>query len=192
MAGTLKIADEAAFVAIRYVHGKVDLARRAEVGTAGEDALIRFLEMRWPGSTIHVAQDDDSFGYDIVFWNDKMEWHLEVKATNRRGRLVIHLSRHEHEMSLRDARWRLIVVGLDEKLQLRALATVRHPRLSARAPKDLCAESRWQSTSHQLTSNDLDPGLSFLDHPLARKDFLPSREEDAERNSGFAWMPQIL
>jgi hypothetical protein len=166
LADTLGLSSQLALLAIRRIHGRIDLALRNEIGLAGERALINTLEDRWPGSTTHVSQFDDGFGYDIAFRHESIEWHLEVKSTTRRGRLVIYLSRHEHEVGLRDPHWRLILVGLNGQLQLRTLSTARFSEIAARAPQDSHSDSKWQSTSHHLTSEDLHDGVSFLDEPF--------------------------
>ena len=162
LAVTLGLSEAVALVAVKRVHGRVELAHRDRVGMAGEQALVRLLERNWPVSTVHVSLTDDGFGYDILFRHGSLEWHLEVKSTTRRGRLVIYLSRHEHEVGLVDPSWRLIVVGLDSNLEIRALATVRRSAITDRAPKDSYASTRWQSASYQLTSKDLDLGLGFI------------------------------
>ena len=85
LAEVLGLSEQASFLAIRNVHGHIDLAERARVGLAGERALIEFLECRWPGSTTHIAEANDGFGYDVLFRHGKEHWHLEVKTTIRRG-----------------------------------------------------------------------------------------------------------
>lgn len=194
LADTLGLSDDAALLAVRHIHGRIDLAQRAQVGAAGERALIDLLESQWPGSTVHVALANDGFGYDVLFRHGNVEWHLEVKSTTRRGRLVIYLSRHEHEVGLRDSKWRLIVVGLDDQLRLQAIATVRYPTVAERGPEDLCAEAKWQSTSHQLAPRDLQCGLSFLEAPAAdlnsaTREFIQRR--NYQPHGGFAWMPTL-
>jgi hypothetical protein len=166
LADTLGISNQLALLAIRRIHGRIDLALRNRIGLTGERALIGVLENRWPGSTSHVSQFDDGFGYDIAFRHKAIEWHLEVKTTTRRGRLVIYLSRHEHEVGLRDPHWRLIVVGLDTQQLLRTLATAKFAEIAARAPRDCGNDAKWQTASHHLTMNDLQDGLSFLDEEL--------------------------
>jgi hypothetical protein len=192
LAETLGLSERVAFVAVRHAHGRIDLAERARVGLAGERALVDLLERRWPGSTTHVAQTDDGFGYDVLFRFGNVQWHLEVKSTTRRGRLVIHLSRHEHEVGLCDPDWRLVVVGLDDQLRLQAVATVRHSELFGRAPRDVCAETKWQSASHELTSKDLQQGFSFLDEPAVDQDQtavqIPSTSS-THMLKAFTWMP---
>jgi hypothetical protein len=192
LAETLGLSERVAFVAVRHVQGRIDLAERARIGLAGERALIGLLERRWPGSTTHVAQTDDGFGYDVLFRHGNVQWHLEVKTTTRRGRLVIHLSRHEHEVGLYDPDWRLVVVGLDDQLRLQAVATVRHAELFGRAPRDVCAEAKWQSASHQLKSKDLQQGFSFLDEPTIGQELtagqIPSNSS-TDILKAFTWMP---
>ena len=192
LAATLGLSERTAFASVRRVHGRIDLEQRARIGAAGELALIELLEERWPGSTIHVAKTDDGFGYDILFELRSTQWHLEVKTTTRRGRLVIFVSRNEYEVSIVDPNWRLVVVGLDDHLSLQALATVRHSELFSRAPRDLTAESKWQSASHQLTAADLRRGLSFLDALASELGMATSHGDGliAASPSSFAWMPE--
>lgn len=191
LAAELGLGDQAALSTIRQVHGRLDLEQRAAVGAAGEMALVRLLEARWPGSTVHVALTDDGFGYDIAFLLGGVEWHLEVKSTTRRGRLVIYLSRHEHEVSLRDPNWRLVVVGLRGDQSPAAVATVDHGRLCHRAPTDAHPGSHWQSVRHQVSSSDLQPGLGFLDvhRVLDRSASHQLLSAGIEAGAAFAWMP---
>jgi hypothetical protein len=189
LAASLGVSDATALLSIRQVHGRADLAERSRVGTAGELGLIAELERAWPGSTVHIAAQHDGFGYDLLLKLSHQEWHLEVKSTTRRGRLSVFLSRHEHEVALRDPNWRLVVVGLDERLAIRAVATVRYHRLVERSPADAFAESRWQSVLHHLTPADLSRGLAFLrpSQHVTECDRLIGGSNDAARP--FAWMP---
>ena len=169
LAAVLGLDDSAALLAVRQVHGRIDLAERARIGAEGEKGLAALLERRWPGSTRHVALTDDGLGYDLTFTADERTWHLEVKTTSRRGRLVLYLSRHEHEVALIDPDWRLVVVGLGGSGALGALATARHQALQGRAPQDRDPVARWESARHQLLPADLQPGLAFLG-PLELRD----------------------
>jgi len=183
------VEDSAALLIVRQLHGKVDQAARTEVGLAGELALVELLESRWPGSVRHVALTDDGFGYDIDF-RPALTYHLEVKTTNRRGRLTVYLSRHEHEVALLDPAWRLVVVGLAADGQLSALATVRHELLAARSPYDQDTFARWESVRHQLRPDDLRLGLAFLDKAeLADDDLLANGRATTGSDGVFAWMP---
>ena len=191
LASTLGVAEDAAFRSVTRLHGHVDTKERERVGRAGEAALVTLLEACWPGSTTHVSMIDDSFGYDILFRSGRSEWHLEVKATTRRGRLVIHLSRNEHEVSLRDPRWRLVVVGIDDFSRLQAIVTVPTSSIVRRAPRDEVAESRWDSVSHDLRPDDLQGGLPFLPLLPAMTDelLLALVKSGGVQRFGFAWMP---
>ena len=62
-----------------------------------------------------VALKDDGLGYDVVGPLPTAMWHLEVKSTTRRGRLVIRISRLEYEIGAMDPLWRLVIVGLDSQ-----------------------------------------------------------------------------
>jgi hypothetical protein len=195
LAETLGLSDNVALLSVRHIQSRIDLAQRAQVGLAGELALIHFLDNCWPGSTVHIARDNDGFGYDVLFRPGNVEWHLEVKSTTRRGRLVIYLSRHEHEVAMHDSKWRLIVVGLDDQLRLQAIATVRYPQIVDRAPRDVCSEASWQSTSHQLTTTDLEYGLSFLEASLTDANSFTGQfpqRRNPPSHGGFAWMPPRL
>jgi hypothetical protein len=195
LAMQLGINEMEAFAVVKQLHGKIDLEQRSRVGVAGEKALVAFLEERWPGSTDHIALTDDGFGYDVLFRHNSSEWHLEVKSTLRRGRLMVHLSRQEHEVGKLDPAWRLVVVGLDNDLRLRVIATARHPDLLSRAPVDTCHEVRWRTASHQLTSQDLEPGIPFaLDQQYGR-DCLPNAplvtSDNIFASHEFSWMPHL-
>ena len=192
LAAGLGLPQAVAMSAIREIHGRIDLEARARVGAAGELALVRLLEARWPESTIHVALTDDGFGYDIAFTLTENEWHLEVKTTKRRGRLVIYLSRHEYEVSLVDPYWRLVVVGLHDDDSPGVVATVEHERLLQRTPQEVHPEVSWQSVRLQVSTADLRPGLSFAD--------VPFQSDESDVNSllcstsppgaPFAWAPE--
>ncbi|WP_342114569.1 protein NO VEIN domain-containing protein [Pseudoduganella sp. OTU4001] len=131
----LGLQEPQSFAAIRNVHQRVDLAKRKLIGDAGELALLNILEQLWPGTTVHVASLGDGYGYDIAFKHNRREWHLEVKSTTRRGRVTVHLSRNEYEVGISDPNWRLIVIGLDARLQLKAVATLSIGQIAALAPR---------------------------------------------------------
>ena len=190
LAGLLGLSDNDAFGAIRHLQGRIDLSERSRVGLAGESALVELLEEHWPGSTTHVSQTNDGLGYDVLFCQGGKSWHLEVKTTTRRGRLVIYLSRHEHEVSVRDPNWRLVALGLDNQMRLSAIATVHHSQLLRRSPQDRYPDAQWQSARHGLTARDLQPGLSFLDPTVTGR--MPAddlRRFGREPKPTFAWMP---
>jgi hypothetical protein len=191
VAASLGLNEVSAFASVIQVRGRIDLEQRARIGNAGECELVDYLEYRWPKSTVHVAKNDDGFGYDVLFRHGEKEWHLEVKSTTRRGRLVIYLSRHEYEIGRRDPFWRLLVVGLDKQLRLQVIATVRHTMLWNRTPGDRSSQSKWQTASYELTSSDLYRGLDFLSDTDVRGPSCtePSCEFSQASGSAFAWLP---
>lgn len=192
MARALGVDSTVAFLSIRSVQARVDLVARARVGAAGEAALVELLERQWPGSTAHVALASDGYGYDVLLKLDMHEWHLEVKTTTRRGRLVVFLSRHEHEVGIVDPCWRLVIVGLDSENQVLALATVRHSLVLARTPTDSVREAAWQSVRHQLAPADLEPGLGFLrpwTGDLKATSCALLRDGRWSAQGSFAWLP---
>lgn len=176
---------------IRQVHGRIDLAERAKLGLQGEEAVVKLLEQLWPGSTFHVSKQHDGWGYDVLFRFEEVECQLEVKSTNRLGRLVIHLSRHEFEVARRSDCWLLVVAGLNDKGELAAIATVPKHTLLERAPLDTIAGTKWEGASYELRSTDLIPGISVLSNirtPSSEQSPLVSLGQPPERGP-FSWMP---
>ncbi|MEW1820391.1 DUF3883 domain-containing protein [Arthrobacter sp. NPDC080031] len=176
---------------VRRISGKMDLARRAQVGSAGEIALCALLDARWPGAINHVAETDDGFGYDITASIQEVEWHLEVKSTTRKGRLSFFLSRHEFEMGLADRHWKLLVVGLDDDLEASCIAEVDKSALKQFAPADRTTSARWESARYDLRGDQLIPGLAFL--PWREADRIAHRLLTLGTRSqrpDFAWMPK--
>jgi hypothetical protein len=193
LALSLGLSEQLAFSTVRQLQGKIDLARRELVGKAGELELVKRLEAAWPGSTNHVSLASDGFGYDIAFEHLGKTWHIEVKATTRRGRLGIYLSRNEYEVSRRDPYWRLIVVGLDNKLQLQVVATLKRSVIWSRSPRDVVSNANWQSASYQLNPGDLRRGLileaEVLERERGRDGSLLKFEAAAVQND-FSWFPK--
>jgi hypothetical protein len=190
LGNALGLQDQACFWSVRNVHRRIDLARRKLVGDAGELGLLQLLESNWPGSTEHVASIGDGYGFDIAFQHNQREWHLEVKSTTRRGRMTVYLSRNEYEVSLKDPYWRLIVVGLDANLQLKAFATLSPGHLAAAAPADRSAESKWQSASYDVARSALTNGLCLSEQPPGA---VPASRQALCLSGGgsawFDWMP---
>jgi hypothetical protein len=187
LADALNLPEVQAVLGIRHVHGKIDLAERTRVGAAGERELAALLEMTWPGSVAHRALEDDGLGYDLDFTCCGTTWHLEVKSTIRRGRLAVYLSRNEHVVAELDPAWRLVVVGLDEKEQIEALATADTETVLSRAPVDQHASTRWESARHILSTRDLEAGLSYL--PQEVLSAAPPQIAGTASQTKFDWMP---
>jgi hypothetical protein len=188
LAALLDVPEPLAWATVQQIQGHLDLAARARVGAAGELALIAALEREWPSSTDHTSLTNDGFGYDIVLNLGETRWHLEIKTTTRRGRLVIHLSRHEYDVGLVDPTWRMVVVGLDEIDEARGVATVDAATIRERAPRDVAAATSWASARYELLPTDLSPGLSFLmPGCLLDRHSVLSTANDASGH--FSWMP---
>lgn len=191
LSASLELSPNDAIAAIRQVHGKIDLEARSRVGGSGELAVVATLNQAWRDAARHVALDSDGLGYDIAVTVSEVTWHLEIKSTTRRGRLVVYLSRQEFEIGQLDPRWRLVVAGLGDDDDLAGLATVRSAVLWERAPNDHDVASRWETARYELGPTDLEPGLSFLspvpsDAPLQVRVLL---EAGSKSEDHFAWMP---
>lgn len=184
------IDEDQALLAVRRIHGRIDLALRAEVGAAGELQLAELLEKRSPGSTTHLALDHDGLGYDLACIERGTEWHLEVKTTTRRGRLVAHLTRHEHDVGRIDQTWRLVVVGLDDQHRLAALATVKKERIFDRAPREVAGGAKWETARYPFSPADLQAGLSMFGGPDNSEDAASVLFTGCTPQESFSWMPE--
>lgn len=181
LAAALGLGANEAFTAVQRAQRKFDAAALAAIGSAGELGLISLLEARWPGCAAHVAEFDDTAGYDIAVTLEGATWHLEVKSTKRRGRLAIYLSRNEFVTGVRDPRWRLVVVGLAEDSSPAAVATVDADVVRERSPHDTHETARWASARYELGATDLLPGLR-----LGENEPVTGTGDDAL----FAWAPR--
>lgn len=144
-AEALGIGSDEALAHVRRAWGRVDTAERERIGAAGEVALVRLLEVAAIGRVEHVTATSDGFGYDIALHAARYSAHIEVKATTRRGRLTVHLSRSEYEVMRRDAMWVLVAVRLTEDLEPAAIGTVASEWIAAHVPTDQGSHGRWSS-----------------------------------------------
>jgi Protein NO VEIN, C-terminal len=158
-ANMLGINPEDAVAAIRHEWGKFDATIRQHVGSTGERVLVELLATIDTVRVRHVAADSDGYGYDIAMQAPGLAVHLEVKATTRRGRLTIYLSRNEYEAMVRDPAWTLVAIRLDHELQLVALATINRNWVSKAVPIDRQPGARWQSARLEVPAEALVPGL---------------------------------
>lgn len=158
-ATALGLTPDDAFAAIRHAWGKVDTALRERVGVAGERALVELLSSAEDVLVEHVAAYSDGYGYDIAVETAAAAVHLEVKATTRRGRLTIYVSRNEFEVMVRDPTWMLIAIRLDPDLQPAALATVDRDWVNAVVPSDRGPGARWESVRLEVPPEALVTGL---------------------------------
>ncbi|MDJ0412824.1 DUF3883 domain-containing protein [Rhodococcus opacus] len=159
---TLELDVDSAFAAVQHLWGKVDAAERLRIGTAGELALIELLAATACAKIDHVAAYSDGYGYDIAVTLPGSIAHLEVKATTRRGRLTIYLSRNEFETMRKDPDWTLVIVRLDQNLKPASIATVDTGWIASAAPRDCHPAARWDLTKFDVPPEALSPGLPSI------------------------------
>lgn len=162
---------------IRTQWGKVDTARREEIGAAGELALLALLRSSLVrGATVeHVAAVSDGLGYDIAVEAPGLECHIEVKSTTGRPASSFFLSRNEYEVSRFDRRWILALVQLSPTLELQQVEEVNGAWLRAAAPVDKSPAVQWQSARFEAPSNVRVLGLAQLEELLVGPGLLSPR-----------------
>ncbi|MHC5261362.1 protein NO VEIN domain-containing protein [Streptomyces sp. UC4497] len=168
-ASALGLEDDEAFAEIRAVWGKVDTARREEIGAAGEAALVEWLTASVDGTVEHVAAVSDGYGYDIGVHAGNCSVHIEAKATVKRNRRTIYLSRNEFETMRRDPEWELVVVLLGPDLEMEQMATVLKSWIASVAPSDRSRLGRWESTRLEVPEEALEIGVPRL-APILKAD----------------------
>ncbi|MFF3646235.1 protein NO VEIN domain-containing protein [Streptomyces sp. NPDC002564] len=136
-----------------------EAARRA-IGLAGETAVLKLLALGCARRIAHVAAVSDSYGFDI----DTESWegvpaHLEVKGTTDPTRLIIHLTRHEHEVMRGDPHWLLAAVLLNGQGEALNLVSVDRDWLLQAAPVDRERTGAWESARFAVPGPALTPGL---------------------------------
>ncbi len=173
----LGLTDDEVWAAVRATSAKFDAGRRARVGLAGELALRDVLS--GVGIAVdHVSLLSDALGYDLVASCDESVWHIEVKTTTSRAELTLHLSRNEYETSIRDPRWVLVAVALDETDALLGAGCVDASVLQELAPADRASGGRWESARMRIPGAAIQEGLGFLlDCATAPDLALPSRSQ---------------
>ena len=162
MADDLGVGSDQAWKVANRIAVKVDAQARAEVGAAGELALVELLSSCLDARVQHVSTESDAYGYDIAVSGDAGIWHLETKSTTRRGRLIIYLSRHEFETARIDSDWRLVVVLLDASYAALGVATVRREWIFDVVPEDHSPLGRWESIRLSPPREALEAGLSGI------------------------------
>ncbi|MDH6281548.1 hypothetical protein M2280_002769 [Prescottella agglutinans] len=176
VAAILELDTVDAHAQVRAAWGKVNTATRAQVGLAGELALVDLLREYEHIRVEHVAAWSDGFGYDISVEGQDFSAHLEVKSTTRRGRLSIYLSRNEYETMLCDPAWSLVAVRLTDDLQPCAVASIPRAWLESQAPSDRSVHGRWESFRADVPAGVAQPGIPALAPYLGDKATTLSRE----------------
>ncbi|WAL95710.1 protein NO VEIN domain-containing protein [Streptomyces sp. Je 1-369] len=161
-AKALELTADEAFAHIQSVWGKVDTARREQIGLAGELTLVELLTAEVPARIEHVAAHSDGYGYDIAVHANKASAHIEAKATMRRGRLTLYLSRNEYETMRRDPAWQLVAVRLTADLALLSVATVPREWIVAQVPVDPGLYGRWESCRLEVPPEVPEKGIPAL------------------------------
>lgn len=161
-AEALGLSAGQAFTRIRSVWGKVDAEARSRFGSAGEAALVQLLRQSISVPVDHVSKRSDGYGYDIVVAGAGSEVHIEAKATRRRSRIDVHLSRHEYETMTSDPSWQLVVVRLTEDLQPEAVCSVNHRWINENVPQDQSAGGRWESCRLSVPPAEVVNGIAVL------------------------------
>ncbi|MEU6319212.1 DUF3883 domain-containing protein [Streptomyces sp. NPDC047009] len=158
----LEVPTDQAFAATLAAWGKVDTSERERVGAAGEEALVELLAASLNARIEHLAAVADGYGYDLAVHGPDASFHIEVKATTRRSRATIYLSRNEYETMCRDPQWRLVLVRLSPELAVAGLATVPRDWITANAPVDRRPEARWESCRLDVPQGQVEAGVDWL------------------------------
>ncbi|MFH9265210.1 DUF3883 domain-containing protein [Streptomyces sp. NPDC017546] len=141
-----------------------DDERRKAIGTAGERCLLALLREAGLTAVEHVSAVSDAFGYDIAALTPSGERiHLEVKATTDPTRLVVHLTRHEHDVMNADPGWIMGAVLIGVRGEALSVATVSRSWLLSAVPHDRSSRGRWESARLVVPYQALKPGLIMED-----------------------------
>ncbi|GGK78305.1 hypothetical protein Sme01_23090 [Sphaerisporangium melleum] len=159
---TLGLSPQETLAAVRAAWGKVDTSIRENIGSAGEQALVRLLRDLNSLSVTYVAEYADGLGYDVAVAGDGIRLNLEVKATTRRGRLTVYVSRNEFEVMLSDPHWRLVVVLVGQERKAEAIGTVRADWIMQHVPRDASSLGRWESTRFDIPPTAVHKGIVEL------------------------------
>lgn len=153
------------------IGAKLDLERRSRIGHLGEVALVEYL--RSTGFEVeHLSLQSDGLGWDVLVRDGHFEAHVEVKSTTSRARLRIYLTRNEYEVSLRDDRWSLALLLIDESGALLRIAHSPKQTFVKLVPVDSHGGGRWESCRLDLSPKDLQRGLVPELRTRARDDVL--------------------
>jgi hypothetical protein len=147
----------------------VDASRRAELGEAGEEAVVsacrkQLLDLGAEAAAAavrRVSLVSDELGFDVVAPRlDGSVRRLEVKATRSTAAAVrVTVTRHEVDTGRKDPDWRLVVarVGRDEEPAI--LGHMAATSLEPLLPEDSHDAGRWQAARLRLAVAGLVPGL---------------------------------
>ncbi|MEV7007267.1 DUF3883 domain-containing protein [Streptosporangium sp. NPDC051022] len=163
MAGeVLGLDPRETLAAVRAAWGKVDTTSRQEIGSAGEQALVRLLQDLGCLAVSYVAEYADGLGYDVAVDDEGFRLNLEVKSTTRRGRLTLYLSRNEFEVMLTDPQWRLVIVLVGTGKEADAIGTLDGRWITHHVPADTSSLGRWESVRFDVPADVVQNGIPDL------------------------------
>jgi hypothetical protein len=156
-AGTVGMPETEAWERTLALGRKIDLERRARIGSLGELAIVEHLAGM--GCAVrHVSLESDQLGWDVFASFRGATKHLEVKTTTSNARLRVYLTKQEYQVSLGDPAWMLMVALISDEGQLICYAHVDSSAISSAVPVDSGTHGRWESCSIDLSPEHLTPG----------------------------------
>ncbi|SPT60527.1 protein NO VEIN domain-containing protein [Actinomadura madurae] len=161
-AEVLGLSSAQAFQRIHISWGKVDAESRSKLGAAGEAALVDLLDESVSAQIDHVSQRSDGYGYDIEVQGELCRLHIEAKATYRRQRIVVYLSRHEYETMVYDPAWQLVVIRISGNGEAEAVCSVSAKWIKENVPQDRGVGGRWESCRLSIPPTQARSGIVRL------------------------------
>ncbi|MBE1532976.1 hypothetical protein H4W34_002809 [Actinomadura algeriensis] len=161
-AAILGLSELQAYQEVHAVRGKVDAVERSRIGTAGETALAELLSSSTAAKIEHVAAHSDGYGYDIAVHAGLRSLYIETKATTRRNRLTIFLSRREYEEMQHNPLWQLVVLRLTDELTINAIGSVASSWIETQIPDDRGPYGRWESCRIDVPAEQAASGIPRL------------------------------
>lgn len=169
------LEEDEAFALVRQHHALVDMAIRKRTGDAGELQLVELLRSCTTCQVDHVAALSDGYGFDIMLSGTAV-LNIEVKTTTRANQNVLYLSRHEFDTMLRDPRWRLVFLRLDQDMQIENINTVESRWIERTAPTDSTpGVVDWQTIRIDVPRQQMAPGLRDIDAAMRETSTLGAR-----------------
>ncbi|MES9537543.1 DUF3883 domain-containing protein [Actinomadura sp. NPDC000600] len=166
-AGALGLSELQAYQEIHAAWGKVDTAKRSRIGAAGEAGLVDLLSTSTTARVEHVAAHSDGCGYDVAVLAGRHSLHIEAKATTRRNRLPLFLTRREYEVMRHDPSWQLVVLRLTDELAVNAVGSVDSNWIEKQVPDDQGPYGRWESCRIDVPPDQVVSGIPRLAPVLA-------------------------
>ena len=138
-----------------------------EIGNLGESFVLESLKKLLPREVhteiIHVAQQDDTAGFDIYtpsVKNVENLFRIEVKTSTRYSlrELNFFLSRKEFNVGRKNRNWCIVFVSISEG-NTSILGHLYCHQIESRMPKDIDERAKWQSSKVTVERSMLRTGL---------------------------------